>query len=208
MIYDATTIRRVLSAEQERTRYRGFTLLEEKLWVLAKSLPYGGRIITTNQRGVADPYLFRAYLSPAREDLAEAVGSLLKLTPAQLRWVRLAPRAYLHYFFRGDDDRAVHNHPNTWSASFILSGVYQEQRYDPRTGAETTRYLGPGSFNLLLRNNFHRITLVPGYNPWTLFLSGPKVQKPEGFDWDFLDLETMIRVPWSVWEAQRAREEG
>jgi len=90
---------------------------------------------------------------------------------------------YLHHFMRPDQDRALHNHPWKWSFSIILAGGYVEER-QMEDGRIDTRYLRPGTINILGPENFHRITELHGKETWTLFIAGPKYKS-----WGFLDAE-------------------
>ncbi|MCP5137382.1 MAG: hypothetical protein H6981_11350 [Gammaproteobacteria bacterium] len=92
---------------------------------------------------------------------------------------------YLHRFVSSDDERAVHDHPWSWSAALILAGGYREERlkhFDPETGwASQWRRLFPGRINWINTRAFHRIT-APKPNTWTLFIHGPRVKS-----WGFLE---------------------
>ncbi len=70
-----------------------------------------GRSRLFSTREGSDPYLLRMWLSPpkvAESGEWDAASSLL-----------------LHYFFRGDDDQALHDHP-WWFRTRILCGGYDE----------------------------------------------------------------------------------
>lgn len=178
---------------------RPVSLLEAGLWRIARTAKHCPAIIWTNKRE-DDPYLLRVYLTPPREKIANQIISRLRLNEEQADWVRKMPRPYLHYFFRGDHDRAWHNHPWHGSLSYVLTGGYFEQRFNRETREITTRHVRPGSFNYIARDTFHKVELVPGSNAWTLFISGERVDEERGFDWSFLDTDTMDLIPWSLWE--------
>lgn len=58
---------------------------------------------------------------------------------------RTGPLAiYLHRFHRGDDDAELHNHPWTFSVSFVLAGGYVEER----RVARTVRCIGCGAIRI------------------------------------------------------------
>ena len=100
----------------------------------------------------------------------------------------ILPGLYLHRFFRGDQDRELHNHPWLWSFSFVLTGGYVEERLT-RTGVRF-KERKPLRFNFLLGNTFHRVDLVNKQSgAWTLFCSGSEVK-----DWGFM-LESGAFVP-------------
>lgn len=115
------------------------------------------------------PYLMRVYLLP--------------------RWFRWRP--FLHYFFRGDNDRALHNHPWGTSISLILTGGYREERLERECDAPLTleRDFRPGSINIIRADDFHRVTLL-GKGCWTLFVAGEREQV-----WGFMTKEGEY-VPW------------
>lgn len=146
-----------------------------------------------------DPYLLRVYLTGASGE-----GQ-----------VRKVPRAYLHFFFRGDNDRELHSHPwetfmPVWpfnlfgSMSIILTGGYVEERLT-RTGQVRVKRYGPGSVNILRGKTFHRVQLSQG-GTWTLFLAGRRFQVPKGEDWGFLDVATGTYETFNEREARKAAE--
>ncbi len=189
--------------KEERTQ-RPFSLAEEQLWDLAEFSPFEQtRIITTNEKVLADPYLMRVYLSPEREEL-ELQLRRLGVAPTLARSMRLMPRPYLHYFFRGDDDRAFHNHPWQRSVSLILIGGYIEHFWDFELKRSFSRLLKPGSLNYLKRGTYHRVELLPGKKCWTLFVSTGRVQESDGYDWEFYDPETDLFTPHGEWTSADA----
>lgn len=98
------------------------------------------------------------------------------------------PGIYLHRFFRGDDDRDLHNHPWRWSLSFILTGGYNEERY---VGDEiVTIKKGAPGINYINGDVFHRVELLDKSGAWTLFISGP-----EDKHWGFRDRDTGAFIP-------------
>jgi hypothetical protein len=101
-----------------------------------------------------DPYLFRWFIIPRN------------------RWANI----YLHKFMRGDDDRALHDHP--WvNVSILLSGSYREHK--PGGVIKLRKPWRPWAFwRLPMRfpTAAHRVELIEGRPVWTLFLTGPKVR--------------------------------
>lgn len=102
------------------------------------------------------------------------------------------PGIYLHYFYRGDADRDLHNHPWDISISLILAGGYAEERLHriwTKQGwrnTVVTRLLRPWNINIIKANDFHRVDFIPGVKgTWTLFCSGKRVQ-----DWGFYIKDT------------------
>lgn len=181
-----------------------FSLLESELWGLARYAPYGAKVIFTNPDGT-DPYLMRVYLTPQRQELSKFLAGL-GLPSAVAKMAMLSPRLYLHYFFRGDEDRAFHNHPWKEALSFILTKGYREHRWDFLEQRATSRLIQPGQFNLLRRGDFHKVELLPTGGCWTLFASGRLINLPRGKDWDFFDPDTKAFTSWEDWTIQREQE--
>lgn len=77
---------------------------------------------------------------------------------------------YVHQFLRSDDDRALHDHPWLFNASWLLRGRYSEHTpvgaFDRNTGAFKCRW-GRAT---------HRIELISD-TCWTLFITGPRVRE-------------------------------
>ena len=78
-----------------------------------------------------DPYLERWYVIPRN------------------RWFNI----YLHHFLKGDDDRALHDHPWTF-ISFILRGGYWEQTETGR------KWHAPGSILYRPAEWKHRVIIT------------------------------------------------
>lgn len=121
-------------------------------------------------------------------------------------WPSFLPRPYLHLFFRGDEDRAHHNHPWEDSRSLILVNGYSEERVDTRTGVLSTKTYGPLSWVRIRRNDFHKVTLLNGEWTWTLFFAGRRVDTPEQLSWGFFDQLTMRYAPWLDYVKSRRKE--
>lgn len=195
----------VVDCRIEESKLREFSPPEQKLWDLAELSPFEQtRIITTNEKVLADPYLMRVYLTPEREKIEGQLKELGVPEP-YLPLVSKMPRPYLHYFFRGDDDRAFHNHPWKRSLSFILIGGYVEHTWDFKLKRPFSRLLKPGAVNYLKRGTYHRVELLPEKKCWTLFVSTGRVQASDGQDWDFYDPETDTFTPWGEWTGDQAR---
>jgi len=167
------------------------TWLERRLKQVAVRAPYGVNLIDKER-----PYLLRVYLRPERPEVG-------------------GRRPYLHYFYRGDDDRAWHNHP--WgdeagedvSTSLILTGGYVEERlvFDPhwdwRGPASAwidyrveTKTFKPWSINRIARNDFHKVRLLDERRGcWTLFWSARRAAPSDGYDWGFKDIKSNYE-PW------------
>jgi hypothetical protein len=105
-------------------------------------------------------------------------------------WSKKPWGLYIHRFHRGDDERELHNHPWKWAVSFILSGGYREER---RFGDEVfVRRILPGTVNVILADDFHRVDLLPGQeDAWSLFLVGPKFK-----GWGFWNRDTKEFLLW------------
>jgi len=90
---------------------------------------------------------------------------------------------FIHKFIKSDPDD-VHDHPWPY-ATLILKGGYNEwvPVFD-NTGKkidEVCYWRGPGQFRISGSNSYHRIELVEGVTPWTMFMPGPQRR-----EWGFL----------------------
>lgn len=88
---------------------------------------------------------------------------------------------YVHEFLRSDDDRALHDHPWLFNASWMLSGTYREwtpcscvQCVIDGGVAATDRKKGAIAFRW--GSAPHRIELTHG-PCWTVFITGPRVRE-------------------------------
>lgn len=102
-----------------------------------------------------------------------------KHEPYLLRW-HLLPRnsifnIYLHQFHRSDDDRAHHDHPYLFNASFLLKGRYLEHVI-AKGGTDHIEGYSAGNFKLRLGPSPHRIEILPNMPCVTLFFCGPRVR--------------------------------
>jgi hypothetical protein len=174
----------IRGAREQTSRNRRLTLLERRYWDIAERAPFGVRLIEDEQNG---PYLLRVYLTP-------------KNRKRRTRW----PRFYLHYFFRGDMDREVHNHPWRRARSLILTGGYTEYRWDPERRRMSERIYLPGMLNRINRDDYHRVELVdPEAGCWTLFCSHGRVGPSDGKDWGFLNTDSGLFTPWGQYVDQK-----
>jgi hypothetical protein len=133
-----------------------------------------------------DPYLDRCYIF-RRAWVREAIPRDVwwRLPDGVQSWLDRPPlpSIYLHYFYRGDLDQALHNHPWGWAFSLILTNGYHEERWTAQGRQRST--FRPGSFNILRWNTYHRVDLRdPSKGAWTLFITSPRVQ-----DWSFWESE-------------------
>jgi len=149
--------------------------------------------------GPADPYLLRIYLTPTADWWRKTLG---------------LPGIFLHYFFRGDNDRELHNHPWQWAWSLILTGGYTEFRGTQRgTAPVTVEHIWaywPLFENFIDGSTFHRVVLQ-GNGCWTLFVAGP--QKPPVMtedgpksDWGFIGEDGVTFEHWFERDQRIARE--
>jgi hypothetical protein len=90
---------------------------------------------------------------------------------------------FIHKFIKSDPDD-VHDHPWPY-ATLILKGGYYEWvpvfDEDGRMSGETRHWRGPGHFRVCSATSYHRIELVEGVTPWTMFMPGPQRR-----EWGFL----------------------
>lgn len=141
-------------------------------WPIARSLKRQPDVIIG---GSADPYLLRWYVTPWRgwwRHIPDARRSIFQR--AVIAAARLLPNVYVHCFVRSDDDRALHDHPWLFNASWLLSGCYDEHTIDAG-GIHRRRRLEAGSFRFRLGRAPHRVELTAG-DCWTLFVTGPVVR--------------------------------
>ena len=99
------------------------------------------------------------------------------------------PGIYLHKFLSSDEDPELHDHPWGTSISVILTGGYLEERRE-EDDTVTSRLVRPGFFNLIRKNDFHRVDLIKDH-AWTLFIAGKRKQ-----DWGFWNRDTGVYTPW------------
>jgi hypothetical protein len=84
---------------------------------------------------------------------------------------------YVHQFLRSDDDRALHDHPWLFNASWLLAGEYTEHI------PGGLRFRKAGDVVIRLWSAPHRVELwdsiVTGEPKpcWTVFVTGPRVRE-------------------------------
>lgn len=148
---------------------------------------------------------FIVYLLRNRTEIIEVEGEPYLLRCHLWYRGRILPNIYLHFFFKGDQDRDLHNHP--WNATtFVLSGGYSEE-YLTRTPGATyahdymikRRVLKAGNVARIGAEHYHRVDLyLKGC--WTLFFAGDILQS-----WGFMDRESRIFVDHKVYGASGGR---
>lgn len=85
---------------------------------------------------------------------------------------------YVHQFLRSDDDRALHDHPWLFNASWLIDGQYLEHTI-AAGGISVRTPRAAGAFKLRWGPAPHRVELTDG-PCWTVFMTGPVVR-----DWGF-----------------------
>lgn len=131
-----------------------------------------------------EPYMMRICITPFHGTRAGRVWT----------WLRL-PEVFVHYFYRSDEDRELHNHPFRWAVSLILAGGYLETRDAGWKVVKT------GETNTILESTFHRVTLLDEQaGCWSLFVCR---RAPAGDAWGFLQDDGSI-VPHLEYHARRA----
>lgn len=150
-----------------------------KLRALALAAPCGSFVIPKHD---GTPYLGRVYLTPPGKGL---------------------PGIKLHYFFAGDSDAELHNHPWKNSVSLILANGYTEMRMRPDGETDLIKR-APGDVVRLKRDTFHRV-LLDGARPWTLFATGMRVKLPKAISWGFLDTKSWMYTPQKAFMEAKKR---
>lgn len=174
-------------------------LIHKFLWTLTCLFPWRVREVEIN----GNPYLRRFYIFKR-----------------QGRFFNFPFAVYLHYFYRGDEDRELHNHPWKKSKSLILTGGYTEfkkcYRVDPQDGLMKSVVLPKiyrcGDVNTIEKDDFHKIELRPhkyGKYTWTIFLSGDRISDYEERydDWGFWDSITDTYIPQAEFEKYKSARE-
>lgn len=90
---------------------------------------------------------------------------------------------FVHKFCKGDPDE-VHDHPWPYFTLILKGGYYEWTPLFDSAGlkiAEKRNWRGPGHFRFCKATSYHRIELVRGITPWTLFIPGPQTR-----EWGFL----------------------
>lgn len=145
------------------------------LWNITEKYPHRVRDIQVD----GSNYLRRFYLTPRRLNVyGEETGKDLGFG------------VYLHYFYKGDEDRELHNHPWERALSFVLLGGYYEER---RTEKDEVilKDIKPLTFNYITKDHFHRvIKKKKSPHVWTIFFTGKRVQ-----NWGFWDRDTKDFIP-------------
>lgn len=111
---------------------------------------------------------------------------------------------YLHFFARGDEDRALHDHPWRGRSLVLAWGYREERRFTSIKDEDTELVVRERDFGFLDKNyinadTFHRVDVLrPDRGCWTLFETSP-YQK----SWSFWDRETGEMTPWRRYLAAR-----
>lgn len=146
---------------------------------------------------------------PRRDILAEG-GAVYLERYRVLGWMPgsrwRGPSIYLHRFRLPDQDTALHNHPWRRCVSLVLAGGYTEERLLGTIPDELgrigsvigTRCLRPGNLNIILPDDYHRVSELHGAETWTLFVVWPRTTS-----WGFW-VPGRGHVPWR----DRLRERG
>jgi len=167
------------------------SIVERVCQKIAERLTIRGRVHVINPGGT--PYLHRYYIF-RRRWIKDRCKNLLLVSDVA-NWVsNHLPSCYLHHFHRGDLDKALHNHPWSFSLSIILTSGYTELRWDRSKGRVVTRLVRPGDINIIRADDYHKVDLVDKENGcWTLFFSGPRIQ-----NWSFWDPQHPLSapIPW------------
>jgi hypothetical protein len=88
---------------------------------------------------------------------------------------------YVHEFLRSDDDRALHDHPWLFNASWLIKGAYWEhlpggQEELRREGGFFFRW-GGAPHRVELFDNLRALPVIEPVPCWTVFFTGPVVRE-------------------------------
>ena len=84
------------------------------------------------------------------------------------------PFNILLHHWQGDHREEMHDHPR-WSITIVLRGrLIEHTPWNSRT-------LTPGSIVLRSRKAIHAFEILPGDEPWTLFIVGRRNHRQNGF---------------------------
>jgi hypothetical protein len=144
--------------------------------LLAKLEDIAERAITSRRPdqvigGWSNPYMLRWWLTPWRyiASIEAADRTRFQRFVDALR----LPNAYVHEFWRSDDDRALHDHP--WAnVSIVLDGSYIEHTIDAG-GIHQRKLRRAGDIVFRFAKRAHRIELVNG-TAISLFITGFKTR--------------------------------
>ena len=122
-------------------------------------------------------------------------------------WPWGAVRVYLHTLHRGDDTPHFHNHPWKWAITIILWRGYTEERlYSGGEVGISRRRVRPGTVYLLRPGDFHRVEGIDPARPsWSLFLAGPRLDRPGGKAWGFRCPRCLQYTPEGRFRVQGSR---
>lgn len=87
---------------------------------------------------------------------------------------------YVHEFLRSDDDRALHDHPWLFNASWLIDGFYMEHTIS-EGGVAREDVLIAGEWKFRWGRAPHRVELFDSFHGgskpcWTVFITGPVVR--------------------------------
>lgn len=198
--------------------------MSEILWRLAARVLSKPSVVKfLIKRALPNPYHHLA--SPDGQELYMARYWLLNpydraTQKVKHRWLPWSVR--LHFIYREDQDRDLHDHP--WNArTIILQGGYEEQRLIPMSDpaaqqlldnllsvgtpvnpdkVQATEYVTrmAGSTAPLKHGEYHRIHAIHGSYALTLFITG-KYRGPWGF------LVDGVKIPWRTYVGLRDGED-
>ena len=101
----------------------------------------------------------------------------------------------VHNILRSDRDKHFHSHPWPYCTILLRGGYTETIPYyvDSTYVGELSNYYGPGSVLVRGREHFHKLTLDPGIETWSLFIFGERSLE----DWGFLtDPEKKVVTHW------------
>lgn len=134
-----------------------------------------------------EDYMERYWLVPYADPAAGTGCGPVSFWRRPVAWLlqQFGVAIRVHHILRSDYDRAYHDHP--WNyATLVMRGGYTE--ITPHSGfdchASKLRFYNKGCLLFREATSWHRIRVIPGLEPWTLFVTGPRKQ-----DWGFLSAD-------------------
>ncbi len=86
----------------------------------------------------------------------------------------------VHKILRSDIDRAFHDHPWPFVTIICRNGYTEVTPVFDKSGlykGERREFYQSGKILFRRAKDWHRLEIIPGYEPWTIFITGPWQQR-------------------------------